>query len=428
MLRVGFAERDITPPVGTHKIGWLKDIIIESVLDPLFVHAAVFQSDGPAIGVIQLDTLSIRWSHVQDIRGRVTERYGFPGDNIMVTATHNHAGPAVANVGDVPRDEAYVETLTQACVATFGEALERRQPAAVGFEQTFEWAVAHNRRVVMRDGTARTHYHFNDPDSLYLEGPIDPEVAVLAARGKDGALLGCLVNFTCHPTHHGGDTIASAGYPGVLAAEMKKRGCPVTLFLNGACGNVHTSDPVRGTGMEMEEAGQRLAADAERVLARMIFSTDIPLAASKRTVMLPYRTVTDDEVRGTVHGAQRFGDPNWYDRSMPALQARIEERGMQPAEVQVLALGNVAIAGIPAEYFVEYGLRIKIDSYPCHALVAGHTNGMVGYVPTRESLARGGYETTFSPAHRLGPDAGDLLADAAVAIIKEMSAQEVAAK
>jgi len=34
-LKVGFAEVDITPPVGTHKIGWLKDIVSDTVLDPL---------------------------------------------------------------------------------------------------------------------------------------------------------------------------------------------------------------------------------------------------------------------------------------------------------------------------------------------------------------------------------------------------------
>ena len=44
-------------------------------------------------------------------------------------------------------------------------------------------------------------------------------------------------------------------------------------------------------------------------------------------------------------------------------------------------------------------------------------NGMLGYVPTREAFAHGGYETTFGPPSRMAPEAGDLLADALVRLI-----------
>ena len=44
-FKAGFAEINITPPVGTHKIGWIKDIISTHVLDPLFTRPAVFQNE-----------------------------------------------------------------------------------------------------------------------------------------------------------------------------------------------------------------------------------------------------------------------------------------------------------------------------------------------------------------------------------------------
>ena len=78
-----------------------------------------------------------------------------------------------------------------------------------------------------------------------------------------------------------------------------------------------------------------------------------------------------------------------------------------------------AFVGIPAEYFVEHGLRIKEECYPKRALVVGHANGMVGYVPTRMAFKRGGYETTFISSSRLAPEAGDLLADAAIALVRQ---------
>ena len=418
-LHAGFAEIDITPPVGTHKAGWLKRIVSDSVIHPLYARAAVLEVSPDRIAFIQLDTLSIRWTQVNEIRQGIERAYGFPGAHIMVAATHNHAGPAVANVGAVRRDEEYVRTLVNKCVRVFGEALSKRQEAEIGFGHVCEFEVAHNRRVVMRDGTTRTHGDFSNPNALCIEGPIDPEVAVLAARAPDGKLLGGLVNFACHPTHHGGDGALSAGFPGVLAAEMKRRVCPVTLFLNGASGNIHTTNPATGTGMGMEEAGRHLADDAVKALAQMRFQREVALGAASATLQLPFRHVTKEEVAGTVRGSQRFIDPAIYDRGMPELIKRIDERRTQPAEVQALFVGDTAFAGIPAEFFVEHGLRIKRACYPRHALIVGHANGMVGYVPTKQAFKRSGYETTFAGSSRLAPEAGDMLADAAIRLIRE---------
>lgn len=417
-MKVGFAETDITPPLGTHKIGWLKDIVGDHVLDPLYARAAVFGSAEDRIGFVQLDTLCVRWTQTNDIRARVQERTGVPGERIMVVASHNHAGPAVANLGKAPRDEQYIERLVAACADVFTEAASRAVEAEVGFQHVFDFGVASNRRVVMRDGTVRTHGTFADRGALCVEGPIDPEVAVLAARSPGGELLGSIVNYACHPTDHGAGTAFSAGYPGVLAREMKKTGCPVTLFLNGPCGNVHPSDPRVGGGPEMAEIGCMLAADARRAFGDMPFAPEHALGAASATVALPYREPSDAQVRGEAVGAQRFADPAVYDDGMPTLVERIRTRGEQPAEVQALSVGDAVFVSIPAEYFVEFGLRIKERSHPRHALIVSHANGMVGYVPTRDAFARGGYETTFAAWSRMAPEAGDMLADAAVAVVR----------
>ena len=418
-LTAGFAETDITPPLGTHKIGWIVDIVIDEIADPLSARVAAIESGDSALAFIQLDTLCVRWTQTDDIRRRIEAAYGFPGANVMVAATHNHAGPAVAHCGDVPRDDAYIETMVGKIIGCFGRALDNIQEMEVGFASVPEWNVSHNRRLVMRDGTASTHGPFRYPEALFVEGPIDPEVAVMAARGKGGKLLGAIVNFACHPTDHGGDTIASGGFPAALAREMKQRGCPVTLFLNGASGNICSGDPYRGLELSLEQMGRALADDTSKALEAMSFTSDLGLDARSRAIQLPYREVTEEEIAGTVRGAQRFVDPAAYERGMPALLKRIEERKTQPAEVQALSLGGWAFVGIPAEYFVQLGLRIKEEAHPRHVLVATCANGMVGYVPHREAFLRGGYETTFTQGASLAPQAGDMLAQAALNLIGE---------
>jgi hypothetical protein len=367
-----------------------------------------------------LDTLFIGEPEVAAIRAEVAERYGLPGARVMASATHNHAGPAVTDAGEVAQDAAYAAWLVDGVVGAFGRALADRRPAEVAFGRCFEWEVGHNRRVLLRDGTARTHGTFDDPNALCFEGPIDPEVAVIALREPEGALRAVLVNFACHPTHHGGDTCLSAGYPGALAEALRERGCPLTLFLNGAAGNVHTANPrFGGKGLSHQEAGQRLAADVWGVLPALEWHRDLRLTAATRTLALPYCAVSAEEAGGRVSGAQRFVDPAIYDRTIPALLERIAREKTRPAEIQVLGLGETAIVGVPGELFCEFGLALKQRAYPVRALVSSCTNGRVGYIPTLEAFRHGGYETTFGPGSFLAPEAGDLIVDAAAGLIGE---------
>ena len=426
-MRAAFAEIEITPPVGTHKIGWLKDVVSERVADPLFARVAVFEGESGRIGFIQLDTLSIRWTQVDDIRRRIEKVTGFPPESIMVSATHNHAGPAVSATGLVKRDDGYVELLVRRCVDAFATAVRNLVPATIGFGHASNTAVGKNRRVVLRDGTVRTHGTLSQPDALYIEGPMDPEVAVLSVRDVEGIPLGCIVNYACHPTHLGDGPDFSAGFPGVLCAEVRKHGCPITLFLNGASGNIHTSDPCGNGDMSMYEAGEHLGRSVNEVLTGISHSDRWSFCSQSQTLQLDYRELTHEEITGTIRGAQRFVDPAIYDTLMPRLIERVNERKVQPAEVQVLFFcpdgdektDRIAIAGIPAEYFVEFGLRIKSEVHAwCHALVASCANGMIGYVPTPDAFARGGYETTLSLSSRMAPGAGDVLADAARDLIR----------
>jgi hypothetical protein len=417
-LRAGFAEVDLSPAPGTRKIGWNNKNTGTSVLDPLYAKAAVFECGEGRAAFIGLDLLFVHRDQVAEIRRRIQEKFGFPGAAVMIGATHNHAGPAI-ETDLYPKDEAYIEIMIEKSVAAFGQAWEARKEAELGYASATEWHVGYNRRVIYRDGTTRCHGSFKDATALAFEGPVDPEVAVLAARTKDGALLGTIVNFACHPCHHGGDQVFSAGYPGQLAKAMKEKNCPVTLFLQGAGGNMHHADP-SGVNKEksMEECGQALAADVEKALSAMKYRRTATIASRTRTIDLPYRSPSEDEVKGKVKGAQRFGEPGFYDKTQQMVLDEIRRDGTAKAEVQAILIDDLVHVSIPAEYFVQHGLRIKEETHPLRTRVVGYANGMLGYVPHKDAFARGGYETTFGYRSKLAPEAGDLLADAAIQLVR----------
>lgn len=418
MFKAGFAQADITPPLGTHKIGWLRDLVPTRILDPLYAKVAVFESDGERIAIVALDTLLSERKTVVEVRRRAAA-LGIPGMRLMMCATHNHAGPAVGRCGDVPEDGPYVARMRDSVLDAIGRAVRGLEPAEWGVASVFEHAMTHSRRVVQRDGTVKTHGRFTDPaEALCFEGPVDPEVAVVAARRPGGALLGILVCYANHPTHHGGDDAFSAGYPGALAARMAERGCPVTLYLTGAQGSIHFGDP-RVEGEPDEAAvGGALADDAVRALAAVRWRPGAVLDAASETVVLPFRTPTPEEIAGKVPGAQRFIDPAIYERGMPALLDEVRRFPGREAEAQCLFLDELAFVSLPGEFFGALGLSLKERAFPRRAIPVGLANGDVGYVPHREAFARGGYETTFGlDTSVLAPGAGELFVETAAALI-----------
>jgi hypothetical protein len=416
-FRAGFAEVDITPPIGIARQGWNSVIYAEKVLDPLFARAAVFEANGSRVAFVQLDIAAVNPLDAAEIRRRVEKDHGLPGDRVMVCSTHNHAGPVVTAEA-LPRDEKWIETMNAGAAAAVGRAIAALQEAEFGLGVAFEWEVAFNRRVVMRDGTVRTHGSFKDPNAMAFEGPIDPEVGVAAARGKDGKILGAVVNFACHPTHHGGDPLLSAGYPGVIARVLKEKGVPVTLFLQGAAGNMSHGDPRGNPEKKMDEVGERLGADALRALEKAKWSKPSRVLARSKTLDLEFRKPTEEDVKGTARGTQRFGEKGYYDRKIPELMEWMKKKGTEQGEVQVFRLDDVAFASQPSESFAELGLRIKERTWPVRTFVVCYANGHVGYIPHLEAFARGGYECTFGPPSYMAPGTGEKLADAAIELIR----------
>lgn len=420
-MKAAFAEIDITPPLGVAKIGWLKNIVPARVVDPLFARVAILESGAGKLAFISLDTLFVRAEETAAIRSGIEHRYGFPPGNVMVAATHNHAGPAVAECGDVRPDEGYCRTMVERCVNAFGQALEKMEEAQFALASKSVFGVAHNRRVVQRSGIVKTHGTFDDANALCLEGPIDPQLSILALRRPNGDWLGAIVNYTLHPTDHGGDDTFSAGWPGVLAQKVKAGGCSC-LYLNGAYGNIAGADPTRsGKALSMEETGSTLADHVLQLLKGIkpeSFRNEALLKSGSRQLKLPYREPTAEQIKGTARGAQRFIDPAIYDRNIPRLVEQIRAGdGTLSAEVQVHSIGDIDYVAVPCEWFVEFGLQLKERLHPRRALAVGSANGIVGYVPHAAAFERGGYETTFLSTSKLAPNAGQLLLDTARKIV-----------
>jgi len=87
-----------------------------------------------------------------------------------------------------------------------------------------------------------------------------------------------------------------------------------------------------------------------------------------------------------------------------------------PVTVQVLRIGDIAIAAMPCEIFTEIGLEIKKTSPAKNTFTVCLANGYNGYLPTPEQHALGGYETWRARSSYLEVQASVKM----VAAVKEM--------
>ena len=79
------------------------------------------------------------------------------------------------------------------------------------------------------------------------------------------------------------------------------------------------------------------------------------------------------------------------------------------AELAAIALGAEAWLFLPGEPFVQIGLRLRREAPRRLAGVVGYSNEYIGYVPTEEAFAEGGYELGPGRWARVGPGSSRIL-------------------
>ena len=81
---------------------------------------------------------------------------------------------------------------------------------------------------------------------------------------------------------------------------------------------------------------------------------------------------------------------NFYAKEATALS-----NGQLPIELQAIRINDAAFVAVPAEVFVEIGLRLK-KTAPHRTFIVGLANGYIGYLPTAVAHETGGYEVVSS--------------------------------
>jgi len=380
------------------------------VLTDLHARALVLSAGDSRLAIVTLDLIEIPQPLHERITALAGERHGLRPEELLVNVSHTHGGPMVSatTVADWGLDaawgaraEAYVTFLLDRIDVALGQALAGRVPVTVAHGAA-TCGIAMNRRLPTADGITLAPH----PD-----GPVDHEVPVLRVVQANGSLLALLFGYACHNTALGPVPEINGDYAG-FALEKLEADHPgsVALFLSG-CGGDQDPHPRRDLA-DARAAGLALAAAVERALA------DEPLALAARLVVslercpLPFAPLPPRaELEARAASADGFVSRH-ARHVLETWPHPGDEPAPYPLPVQVARLGDgLVIVALGGEPMADYALRLRreLAAGAERIWVAGYSNLVHAYVPTRRVLAEGGYEGTQAVVYQglPGPFAPD---------------------
>lgn len=453
-LKVGFAERDITPDIGMEQPGGYGKAYLRKFHDACKVRAVVFDDSRKRAALVGIDALMVSRDLVLAARTQIQQRCGIKPEAVLIGASHSHssgptgliqpgeydsASPFVKKLAyeqSSCADAGYLKRVQTEIVTAVCQANSLRTDARCGFGSGKEDKVSFNRRFRMKNGLTYTHPGQGNPDVVGYAGPIDPEVGVIGSWDRSGRLQGCVVNYACHATTNPDGISANWIYylektiRGALADDA------IVVFLQGACGDITQVDnlsPYRYPGGEdwARIVGGRVGAEVIKTLLTMPPGSFSPVDAASKVLRIKRRAPSPERVRACTEIVQKTPEDvrnsRWtFAKEIVLLDALLAKHPLAEAEVQAIQIGPAVFLSNPAELFCQFGLDMKLRSPFKFTYPVELANGSVGYVPTEEALSPhgGGYETRLTSYSNLEPAAGKQMVEAALELAGQMKPEK----
>ena len=389
-ITAGAAKRDITPPV---EVGLLMSSVdgrwmpFEGVRQELFARAIVLRGQSASgtierVAIVSLDLLALSGEALggfAEFKSRIAAAAGncVHAHEIVLSCTHTHSAPESGALTDLYRTADYAGWLHY-LILQIGQAIQAAYASGVPCQLSYGTAPAGGLGIHRRFKTTRgiMMSHPEPPADVVVsrDGAVDDSVNVLAFRDRMGALKAVVVNATCHPVYEMCIPQVSSDFPGELATILdEQHPGAVTLFVNGAAGNVNPQGVSTGPS-ESRRHAESLGSTVNAILRAATVELAPYLELSRNALELATRLPNGDDVGVCLK-----------------------------TELAALQLGSAAIVFIPGEPFAETALAIRKASVFELTAIVGFSEETIGYIPTDQAYIEGGYEADFGKWSYLAP-------------------------
>lgn len=429
MIRCGFYETEVTPPIGSHIPGYWAERPSTGVLDPLYVKAFVTDDGKNRTALILVDTCELLNHQTKAILDRVQALTGLTPDQVAVSTNHSHYGIPTGEPYGAPEDAEYMAVFCRLAADCVYLALQRLTPCTLSFGLGHVEGISYNRDFLLEDGTVCTNAGKSKPVVRPYSGN-DPELPILFARDLEGKPLGALVCFALHQDCIGGN-LYSGDFSSELSRQLKAAygNDFVSIFTQGTSGDINHIDRMGGVTRHYTQRGQILAREAIRVMEEATVAVTGDKVAGKRVGLLcknrratPQERADAQEVLKT----GRCGANAMLGKTTSLILLDYEEKmdaSGQTEEllpIQVSLVGDTFIVALPGEPYHQFGQAIKAGCPTGKCIISTLSHGMYGYLPIPELIGTNVYPAQICAGSRFAPDTGDRMVEAVLKIMREL--------
>lgn len=363
----------------------------EGKIHDLYAKAlAIRDSAGQVSVIVTTDLLGIPATVAHATADLAKQRFNFPRERLMLTASHTHCGPVVRDgllgmyaldPAEAEKVTAYTTRLPELLADAIGQAIESLEPALFTYG-VGEAGFAGNRRQYSLGGVGNAENPI---------GPVDHDVPVLAARRPDGTLKALVFGYACHNTTLGFQQFCG-DYAGFAQAFLEETLPDTTALFAAGCGG--DQNPLPRRTLELAQLyGDELGAAVLRVLERDMQPVHGPVRAVYEEIALP---LSEPPTREQLEAQAKASDVYIQRRAQLLLQTLDTEGALSttyPYPVQVWQFGNsLQMTALAGEAVVDYALRLKHEFGGDRHFVIAYANDVFAYIPSLRVLREGGYE------------------------------------
>jgi hypothetical protein len=382
--------------------------------------ATVLRLGETRLALVACDVLMVRRDVLDVAAERIEKELGIPAQNVLINATHTHHAPTTVTIHGYERDEGFCAQVRDGVVEAVRKASARLGTGAAVdflFRLGEESSVGQNSRLLLADGTI--YWVGKRDDAVRPTGPFDPELPVLAFRRREGGMESLIFNHSTHLIGVQRPGVRSPGFYGLAAQDLERELGGKVTFLAGAYGSTHNLT------LGGEEMVYRISAAVREALSKAEVRPVGVLRSLKRE--LRYRVRRFDEAAEdaavSFYCQKRVGgDPS--DVIEVFRKMRRELAAHQGEErttwLQVLRIGDVAVVGVPGEFFTALGIEIKRRSPFRYTYVAGTANDYIGYIPDARGFELGGYQVWTGFHSLVEKGTGEAIVEEAVKMLGEV--------
>jgi len=446
-LQAGAAIVDVTPQVLPVLVnGGMMSRSIEQVKTSVQARAVALADGDERVVIVVVDSCMMSREFLDDAKALAHTRTDLPTDRMLISATHTHSAPASMGCLGTDADPAYVPFLRDRIAEVIERAIERLEPARIGFGKIDAAEFTALRRWIRRpdkidmdpfgNQTVRANMHSarNLDDVTGESGPEDPDLSLIAFQSLDGRPLAAIANFSMH---YYGDQNLSADYFGLFCdglqsyvRETTSSETPfVAIMSHGCSGDIWRRDYRMSAEnwnngqATIDEFAEGLQNRARRAWDALEYEDADGLQMAEQRMTLRYRVPDAQRLQWARQAMSELDSdtPKTREQVYAREQILLHERQQTEIVVQALRIGNVAIATTPNETYALTGLKIKARSPLANTIVIELANGGDGYIPPPEQHLLGGYNTWAARSAGLEVDAEPRIAEACVLLLEEVS-------